>query len=802
MQDNTKKSPFQNLLIVDIGGTVACGYAGKMFADYGARVVNLETQEGFSTRQIAPFLENGNSAMHGYLNANKESVVVGDLVSHHPAILEADLIILDPDTLPSSLSIADFDNNVCAISWFGLHGPYSEYQGSDEAIFALTGIMQMLGEPDGPPLIPTGFHTQIVGGLSAFNGALGYLYGDSSGHNKQSTKTKFCIDASIFEANMCLTDLGVLASFNGENLQERLGTNRFYPTYPLGIWPCKDGWLGVTVLNPGQWLAFCHLLGLSDLAAEPEYGSSVKRLEDANIIEPRILEALLLHKAEDLFYKGQAMRIPLARVPTMEEVFSVDQYVHRNAFSEFLEGKSTFIGPSIPFRLFKTPPKLGGTSAPLGAHDGLWFADADNDYLNHQNTGPKNTLIVPDLPLKDLTIVDLSMGWAGPLAARNLADMGATVIKIEGCARFDWFRNWEASQEWIDNDGAEKAINFIYVNRNKLDVTLDFEINEGRELLLKLIESADAVVENYSGGVLPKLNLHYHALKQVNPELVMVSMPAFGSTGPWAKFRAYGSTVEQAAGLPHLQGVEASPPTMLHVAFGDAIAGLYGTAALLTALLHKKNTGEGQFVDLSQAECMLPSAIHGILNQSVLGEAPRRLGNYRPDHYVHGVFPCSGHNNWLLIRIKTDQQWVSAANKIKALFRYNALSADEKRSKFVEIERSLAAWTKENDAKSLMRELRGDGIDATALNSVSNLMDDPHLVSRGYMQFLERDYVGRQPHPSSPWRLENDPICIEQSAPTLGQHNKEVLGGILGLSDADLKGLQENGIIGDKPRLA
>ena len=146
--------------------------------------------------------------------------------------------------------------------------------------------------------------------------------------------------------------------------------------------------------------------------------------------------------------------------------------------------------------------------------------------------------------LKGVRIVDLSMGWAGPLSTRNLADLGASVIKVESCTNFDWWRSWEATQEWIDDDGAEKALPFLYVNRNKLDITLDLESKEGRELLLKLVASTDAVVENFSGSVLPKLRLDYSELKKANPALIMLSMPAFGATGPWKDFRAYGSTVE------------------------------------------------------------------------------------------------------------------------------------------------------------------------------------------------------------------------------------------------------------------
>ena len=176
----------------------------------------------------------------------------------------------------------------------------------------------------------------------------------------------------------------------------------------------------------------------------------------------------------------------------------------------------------------------------------------------------------PDL-LAGVRVVDLSMGWAGPLAARHLADMGADVIKVEGCVRFDWWRGWEATQEWINEGGAEKSSAFNTVNRNKRDLTLDLATPTGVALLKRLVAISDVVVENYSAGVLPKLGLDYPVLAEVNPEIVMISMPAFGSDGPWQGYRAYGSTVEHASGLPHLSGNPDDPPTMVHVALGDSV---------------------------------------------------------------------------------------------------------------------------------------------------------------------------------------------------------------------------------------
>ena len=798
MKKNASQNvPFDDLLVVDIGGTIATGYAAKLYADYGARVVNVEPENGFATRQVGPFLSNGDSALHGYLHANKEHVVEANSLLDHPAIAAADLVLLDPNTLPSPLSVEDFNTNVCAISWFGLNGPYAKYQATDQAIYALIGLMQGVGKPGEPPIIQTGYHGQILGGVSAFNGSLGYLFG-------QRDKTSaFLLDASILEANLCLTELGAIASFNDMPLPQRMGINRFAPTYPLGIWPCKDGWLGVTVLNPGQWLAFCELLGLPDLAVNPEYQSSMARLNAAHIIEPRILEALSNKSAEDLFYKGQDQRIPLARVPTMAELFSVDQYKERQVFSEFISDGIQFEGPSCPFRLMETPPKMGGEVSRLGADNALW------DHGTSQDFGPNSSgfssgidkTSPPPAPLEGVTIVDLSMGWAGPLATRNLADLGAKVIKVESCTRFDWFRSWEASQEWIDNNGAEKAHNFIYVNRQKLGVTIDFESKSGRDLLLELVKGADAVVDNYPTGVLEKLNLDYHVMREVKPDIVMLSMPAFGRTGPWAKFRAYGSTVEQAAGLPHLQGEEADPPTMLHVAFGDAVSGLYGTAALLTALRHKKKTGVGQFVDLSQAECMLPHAIHGILCQSVNGHAPARQGNHASDYFVHQVFPCKGRDQWILIQIKSEAEWESVMDMIPTLRSFSYLEPMERRAKFIEIEAVIGEWTSIGSAKDLMAALQAVCVPAAILNDVADLMEDPHLVSRGYMQFLSREFVGEQPHPSAPWRFGDAPIRISSSAPTLGQHNQDILGGLLGLSNGQIASLSRDGIIGNKPRL-
>jgi crotonobetainyl-CoA:carnitine CoA-transferase CaiB-like acyl-CoA transferase len=405
--------------------------------------------------------------------------------------------------------------------------------------------------------------------------------------------------------------------------------------------------------------------------------------------------------------------------------------------------------------------------------------------------------------LGGIRIIDLTMGWAGPLATRNLADMGADVIKVESCERFDWWRSWEATPEWIANDGAEKSVQFNMVNRNKRGITLDLEHPEGRRLLLDLVATANAVVENYSGGVLPKLDLGFEVFRSVREDVILLSMPAFGSTGPWRMFRAYGSTVEQSSGLPHLHGYAEDPPTMVHVAYGDAVGGLNGAAALLTALRHQRRTGEGQFVDLSQAESLFPLAAHGILEYAATGAPPPRQANRSRTCAPHGVYPCAPTedepDSWLVLQVQTEDQWQSLVSRVPALSDFGGL--EDRLARVDALDAAIAAWTRALTASSLMLELQGLGVPAAATRAMANVLREPQLQARRYWQWLDRPVVGNQPNPAAPFRLDSEPIPIRAPAPTLGQHNREVLGDILGLDDDALASLEAQGVIGTRPQL-
>jgi len=202
---------------------------------------------------------------------------------------------------------------------------------------------------------------------------------------------------------------------------------------------------------------------------------------------------------------------------------------------------------------------------------------------------------------------------------------------------------------------------------------------------------------------------------------------------------------------------------------------------------------------LSQVECLIPLGAEGVLHQSVHNSPPPRTGNDHPDFAPHGVYPCQGDDQWILIQVMSEAQWHSLQGLCTELSGFGALT--DRLERRHALNNTLAQWTAKQKSSALMKQLQGLGITAATLSNGIDLLEDEQHKARGYMQWLDRAFVGSQPHPSLPFRNGPDPSPLQNSAPTLGQHNGEVLGGILGLSDAEMEKLAVDGVIGDKPTL-
>lgn len=308
--------------------------------------------------------------MHAYLSTNKRSVIVRNRAQVQKLAAGAALVMDDrvgEDRLLDVDVLSEIAPNsvLLSITWFGQSGPYRDHAGSDGVCLALSSQLDWLGNAGEAPLIPGGYHAQMVAGLMAFVAAMGQVLAAELGNAKGVRQ----VDLSILESSICLTEIEAVRFHCGLPPRTRRGVNRFRTTYPLGIYPCQDGWLGVTVLTPSQWEGFCRLIGLEYLTRKERYWQSEARFEDADQLDKLIADAVKDSSAQDLVRRGQETRVPLSIVPTMEQLFGIDQYIAREVFADVVHPDlGEFPMPVTPFRLYGSPARAGGHVARLGEH--------------------------------------------------------------------------------------------------------------------------------------------------------------------------------------------------------------------------------------------------------------------------------------------------------------------------------------------------------------------------------------------------------------------------------------------------
>ncbi len=631
------------------------------------------------------------------------------------------------------------------------------------------------------------FQTGIFAGLWGFIAAASSVIGRMQDGRGRTSRL------SIFESSIAVTEYIMFESFVRGDIMRRIGVNRFWPTFPVGIYETRQGWLGVTTVTPAQWRAFCEMLGLPELRDDPALFMGVDRLQHIREIESKIVPGLKQRTAQEWFSESLRRKIPIVPVPEIGDLIADEEKRARGAIVPIMIGDETGFSAGSMQRLTGTPPRRGGAVPDIGEQ---MLGRAHATEIPAPSPGLRSA---NRLPLDGIRVIDFSMGWAGPICTRTLADLGADVIKIEAIQYPDWWRGVDRRPAYILDQMYEKSVRYCIMNRNKRGITLDLTQPQGLDLAKQLLVDADLVVDNYSVEVLPKLGLGYDVLSQLNPKLVMMSMSAFGAGSANRDCRAYGSTLEQGSGLPSVVGDLNGPPVMSHTAFGDAVGGLNGCAAVLTALIHAKLTGKGQFIDLAQIECMMPFAAPWIVAHSIDGKAPTKYGNRHPDFVPHGCFRCAGQDNWVVVAVSSDAMWPKLARLLgRADWAANEglKTAVGRRKIESEIEAAISDWTSAREPEAAMTALQAAGIASGVARLPIELLQDPQLHARGFIQEIDRAFIGKHPQPSMPFREGAKPFPIRKPPPTLGQHNREILAGMLGLSDAEIEQLTRDGIIG------
>ncbi len=410
--------------------------------------------------------------------------------------------------------------------------------------------------------------------------------------------------------------------------------------------------------------------------------------------------------------------------------------------------------------------------------------------------------------LEGVRIVEFGQLIAIPFATKMLADMGAEIIRIESCTRLDGYRVSGFYKNDTSCEFWNRAVNFYEQNRNKKSLTLDLAQERSRETLKDLIAISDVFAENFTPRVIRNFGLEYEDLRRVRPDIIMVSSTGYGHTGPWSGFGAIGYGTEAASGLASVTGYSDGPPAIPELPYADYAAGEHTVFAIMAALAHRAKTGRGQFIDISQTQTLSATVPEPLMDYTFNGRAQGRRGN-RDDIYApQGAYPCAGEDRWISISVRSDDEW----NALCAVLGHPEWADDPRfashsarAANHDALDDALARAASSWDARELESALQARGVPAGAVLDGKALLFDYHLAERGFFEVVEHppeSGIPPLPYASRPWKFDRTPGAIRKAAPTLGEHNGEILRDVLGLSESEFREMERSGMIGTVPTRA
>lgn len=425
--------------------------------------------------------------------------------------------------------------------------------------------------------------------------------------------------------------------------------------------------------------------------------------------------------------------------------------------------------------------------------------------------------------LAGVRVLDATVAWAGPLAGRWLADLGADVIHIEratgrgagvapdGSRGNEGWRWGELpppafrSGVYPDADPGERPWNrqgiFNKMNRNKRSLCVDLKSPAGTAIFRDLVLVSDVVLDNWRPRALPALGLGYDDLKQINPAIIACSLSGYGAASRYRDRVSLGPILEAHAGLAAATGYAGGGAMKLGAALPDAIGGLSGALAIVAALWNRDLTGAGCFIDVSQLETYAAIGGEALLTASLTGRDPAPIGNRSPAYAPQGVYPCAGDDEWLALSIRTDAEW----QRLVAIVGEQTLGEPAWRAVHGRaaahdaIDAAIAAWTRTRPRAQAMAILQAAGLPAVAVLTNADIVADPHLAARGFMVEVDQADVGMRAFPGFPVHFSAEAPVAVRGAPPLGGDNAAVVGDLLGRDEAAMARLEQAGVLAQQP---
>lgn len=773
--------------VVDLSTGITGPYCTKLLADAGADVVKVEPTGGDPLRSWGASAAGGEpGALFEFLQTTRRSVV-GTIAD--PAVrdlcLAADVVVHDapPGTFPvAELHAARPDLVIVSVSAYGQDGPWRDRPATEFTLQADCGSIASRGLLSAPPFAAGGrLGEWVTGTYGALATVAALRTARRSGHGEH-------VDLALLPVMglTMITYSSVMAEMLGR--PPAAGPARTVET--PSVEPTADGYVCFTTNSAQQLSDFLVMIGHPEQLEEPDWfghqGRSRRRDEFLSMVHAWTTART---NAEALA-EAELMRIPSGPVGNGATVTGFDHFVARGTFVDSPSGR--FRQPRVPYRIDGCTPTPFRRAPGLGEHTGA-IGWTPRDRV--PPTGERR------LPLDGVRVLDLTAWWAGPAAGHLLAILGADVIKVESVTRPDLMR-YSATKPPTEDRWWEWGFIYHGANNTKRGITLDLTDPEGRALLMRLVEQTDVLVENFTPRVMDNFGLGFDALHAVNPRLVMTRMPAFGLDGPWRERTGFAQSMESITGMAWLTGWADGPPVLPRGAC-DPLAAAHAVFATFLALAETERTGEGRLVEVTMIEAALNVAAEAIVEYGASGTLLHRDGNRGPVAAPQGCYECADPETWLAVAVATDAQWDALRTVLgdPAWARDPALAtAAGRRAAHDDLDVHLAAFARSGTADTLAERLTAAGVPAARAVDPRDISFNPQLVHRGFFEDEDHPVSGVTPIPNAPWRFAgNDRPWLRRPAPTLGQHNAEVLGGLLGLDAAELERLAAAGIIGDRP---
>ncbi len=783
--------PLAGVVVVDCSEGVATAYAGRLLVDLGATVIKVEAPIGDRIRRLGPFrddipdIELG--GLHLALNAGKKSIVA-DLgsVDGHDAVrkLVADAdIFFAPRQRPNSplayeaLSASHPDLVYVEHSPFGNDGPYAGRVSSEIVDYAMGGYMYFSGDPSKYPLLLPGQQAEFHAGMHlAAGAAIATWHARRTGAGQR-------VEVTNFEA--MLNDHSWLTT-----MWTHIG--QIQVREPSVMIPCADGHIfWMPVANPALFI----MIDRPDMMDDTRLTTLATWRTAVAEVREMVAEWAANFTKQEIYHTAQAMRIAITPVNTTKDLAESTQLAARNWWREVTNSAAGAVkipGPPWNFSSGPTGPQAGAPR--LGEHTGMKLP------AREVRTAPAPES-ADDLPFAGLRVLEVTANWAGPFAGRQLGDLGADVIKIETGRRPATRALHQAgNQMW--NRPYNRAGYFNLFNRNKRDLVLDLSKPRGRELFLKLVEDSDVVLENNSARVFAQFGLTYETLAERNPRIIMCSISGFGATGPERDYVAYGSNVEASCGLVSQLGYGEGAPFGTGSYYADPIAGTHATAGIVAALIQREITGRGANVEMALQESGMSFNLEALMDYQLSGRVGGPMNNRSRRIAPQGAYRSVGEDCWLAIGIETDPQWRKLCDVIGAPGLADAYpDVEDRLANHDTIDAAITAWSSKFDHQEATQKLQKAGVPAGPVLANWEIVSDPHLFARNYFVDVVHPEVGHHRWDGYPWKLSRTPGKIRMASPLFGEHNDEILRGLLGLSDAEVAELRATGLVADAPIL-